>query len=208
MLVENGAAGGQPPQGADLVVAHQPAVACDIGGKDRRERVERTDRLGIDLEHADQCGAQCDRRQRRGLRTVCSSSCTSPTKRILCRARCVEAAAPSKKRYPSSLSQLKSIRAPRSLSFLAAAFAHAGRLDEARTAIQRLRDTTPLVMHGAAYLQNAEHRELFLSGLRLAAGEATANEWRDAGWEMRYLVLRVGAIGGYFGAMLRGLVPI
>src|ERR1700761_6534394 len=29
-------------------------------------RVERTDCLGIDFEHADQCGAQRDRRQRRG----------------------------------------------------------------------------------------------------------------------------------------------
>src|SRR5262249_31940841 len=36
-LVENGAAGGQPAQGADLVLFHQPAVACDISGEDRCE---------------------------------------------------------------------------------------------------------------------------------------------------------------------------
>src|SRR6516165_4125186 len=36
-LVENGAAGGQPAQGANLVLTHQPAVACDIGREDRRE---------------------------------------------------------------------------------------------------------------------------------------------------------------------------
>jgi tetratricopeptide (TPR) repeat protein len=71
--------------------------------------------------------------------------------------------------------------ASRPLSFLAAACAHAGRLDEAREAIQRLRDITPLVIHGAAYLRNSEHRELLLSGLRLAAGEAAAANRRHDG---------------------------
>jgi adenylate cyclase len=60
---------------------------------------------------------------------------------------------------------------PVPLRFLAAAYAHAGRLGEAREAIQRLSGITPLVIHDAAYLRNAEHRELLLSGLRLAAGE-------------------------------------
>jgi len=32
---------------------------------------------------------------------------------------------------------------------------------------------TPVVLPGASVLRNAEHRELFLSGLRLAMGEAT-----------------------------------
>ena len=62
---------------------------------------------------------------------------------------------------------------PVPLRFLAAAYAHAGRLDEARDGIQRLRHLTPLVIHPATYLRNVEHRELLLSGLRLAMGEET-----------------------------------
>ena len=66
--------------------------------------------------------------------------------------------------------------APVPLRFLAAAYSHAGRLGEAREAIQRLRDITPLAIHDAGYLRNSEHRDLLLSGLRLAAGEpASAN---------------------------------
>jgi hypothetical protein len=48
-----------------------------------------------------------------------------------------------------------------------------GRLDEAREIVDRLRTITPVVVPGARQLRNAEHRELFLSGLRLAAGKAT-----------------------------------
>ena len=47
-----------------------------------------------------------------------------------------------------------------------------GRLDEAREIVARLRAITPVVMHDAICLRNPEHRELFLSGLRLAMGEA------------------------------------
>jgi hypothetical protein len=36
-----------------------------------------------------------------------------------------------------------------------------------------MRGSTSLVVPDASYLRNSEHRELFLSGLRLAAGEAT-----------------------------------
>ncbi len=57
--------------------------------------------------------------------------------------------------------------------FLAACYAHMGRLDEAREIVARLRAITPVVIPDASYLRNPEHRELFLSGLRLAAGEAT-----------------------------------
>ena len=57
--------------------------------------------------------------------------------------------------------------------FLAACYAHMGRLDEARETIQRLRAVTPIVMPDASHWRNPEHRELFLSGLRLAAGETT-----------------------------------
>ena len=56
---------------------------------------------------------------------------------------------------------------------LAACYAHMGRLDDAREVVTRLRAITPVVISDASYLRNAEHRELFLSGLRLAAGEAT-----------------------------------
>jgi TolB-like protein/class 3 adenylate cyclase len=57
--------------------------------------------------------------------------------------------------------------------FLAACYAHMGRLGEAREIVARLRTITPVVIPDASYLRNAEHRELFLSGLRLAAGETT-----------------------------------
>jgi hypothetical protein len=46
------------------------------------------------------------------------------------------------------------------------------RLDEAREIVQRLRAIGPVAIPDASYLRSAEHRELFLSGLRLAAGEA------------------------------------
>jgi TolB-like protein/class 3 adenylate cyclase len=55
--------------------------------------------------------------------------------------------------------------------FLAACYAHLGRLDEAREIVERLRAVTPVVIGGATFLRNPEHRELLLSGLRLAAGE-------------------------------------
>jgi len=58
-----------------------------------------------------------------------------------------------------------------SYRILAACYAHMGRLDEAHNVVKRLRAITPVVMHNAIHLRNPEHRELFLSGLRLAAGE-------------------------------------
>jgi len=56
---------------------------------------------------------------------------------------------------------------------LAACYAHMGRLDDAREVIARLRAITPVAIPDASPLRNPEHRELFLSGLRLAAGETT-----------------------------------
>jgi hypothetical protein len=48
-----------------------------------------------------------------------------------------------------------------------------GRLDEAREIVRRLRAITPAVMEPATRYRNPEFRELFLSGLRIAAaGEA------------------------------------
>jgi adenylate cyclase len=60
---------------------------------------------------------------------------------------------------------------PHPYRFLAACYAHMGRLDEAREIVRRLRAIVPVVMPDASYLRNAEHHELLLSGLRLAAGE-------------------------------------
>jgi tetratricopeptide (TPR) repeat protein len=56
---------------------------------------------------------------------------------------------------------------------LAACYAHMGRLDEARAIVERLRAITPLVVPSDVPFRNPEDRELFLSGLRLAAGEPT-----------------------------------
>ena len=55
--------------------------------------------------------------------------------------------------------------------FLAACYADLGRLDEARETVRQLRAITPLIVPDALHWRNPEHRELFLSGLRLAAGE-------------------------------------
>jgi hypothetical protein len=54
---------------------------------------------------------------------------------------------------------------------LAACYVHMGRLDEARDVVKRLRTITPQVMPNDMAFRNPEDRELFLSGLRLAAGE-------------------------------------
>jgi TolB-like protein len=56
--------------------------------------------------------------------------------------------------------------------FLASCYAHMGRFGEAREIVSRLRAITPVVVEGATRYRNPEHRELFLSGLRLAASEA------------------------------------
>jgi hypothetical protein len=45
------------------------------------------------------------------------------------------------------------------------------RLDDAREIVARLLAITPVLINDVTYLRNPEHRELFLSGLRLAAGE-------------------------------------
>jgi adenylate cyclase len=55
---------------------------------------------------------------------------------------------------------------------LAACYAHMGRLDEARETVGRLRAITLAVIEPGTRYRNPELRELFLSGLRLAAGEA------------------------------------
>jgi TolB-like protein len=58
-----------------------------------------------------------------------------------------------------------------SYRYLAACYAHMGRLDDAREIVRRLRAITSVVIPDAAFLRNAEHRELYLSGLRLAGSD-------------------------------------
>jgi adenylate cyclase len=63
---------------------------------------------------------------------------------------------------------------PTPYRFLAACYAHMGRLDDAREIVDRLRAITPVVMPTIInHLRDTQHRELFLSGLRLAAGGET-----------------------------------
>ncbi len=62
---------------------------------------------------------------------------------------------------------------PQPYRTLAACYAHMGRLDDARDIVARLRAITPVVIPDASFLRNAEQRELFLSGLRLAMGGET-----------------------------------
>jgi TolB-like protein len=56
---------------------------------------------------------------------------------------------------------------------LAACYAHTGRLDDSREIIKQLRSITSVVIPGVSLLRNPEHRELLLSGLRLAMGAVT-----------------------------------
>jgi hypothetical protein len=58
------------------------------------------------------------------------------------------------------------------LRFLAACYAHMGQLDKAHEVVRQLRAITHVIMPDAMHWRNPEHRELYLSGLRLAAGEA------------------------------------
>jgi tetratricopeptide (TPR) repeat protein len=62
---------------------------------------------------------------------------------------------------------------PPSYRHLTACYAHMGRLDEARAIVARLRAITPQVVPRDRPWRNPEDRELYLSGLRLAIGEAT-----------------------------------
>jgi adenylate cyclase len=57
--------------------------------------------------------------------------------------------------------------------FLASCYAHMGRFGEAQETVNGLRTLTNVVVPSATHWRNTEHRDLYLSGLRLAAGEAT-----------------------------------
>jgi adenylate cyclase len=58
--------------------------------------------------------------------------------------------------------------------FLAACYAHLGRLDEAKITIKRLRALTPVVLPNADHWRDSEQREFYLSGLRLAMSATEA----------------------------------
>src|SRR6516225_6782996 len=60
---------------------------------------------------------------------------------------------------------------PAPYRYLAACYAHMGRLGEACAILDRLRRITSGIGRGDSWFRNAEHRELYLSGLRLATGE-------------------------------------
>jgi adenylate cyclase len=69
-----------------------------------------------------------------------------------------------------ALEQLPTFALP--YQFLASCLAHMARIDEARDVVSQLRSLTPVVVPSGAQFRNPEQRELYLSGLRLAAGEA------------------------------------
>jgi TolB-like protein len=57
--------------------------------------------------------------------------------------------------------------------FLAASYGHVGRVEEARNIVARLRAITPMIVPNRVFaFRNPQHRELYLSGLRLAVGES------------------------------------
>jgi TolB-like protein len=59
---------------------------------------------------------------------------------------------------------------------LAACYAHMGRLDDAQETVARLRTVTSILHTDMNHLRSPEHRNLLLSGLRLAAGEVADAE--------------------------------
>jgi adenylate cyclase len=61
---------------------------------------------------------------------------------------------------------------PHAYRILAASYAHMGQPYEARAIVAQLRAITSQIVPGAAQLRNPADRELFLSGLRMAADDA------------------------------------
>ena len=62
---------------------------------------------------------------------------------------------------------------PAPYRYLAACYAHMGRLAEARAIVARLQRITSGLGRGDSWFRDAEHRDLYLSGLRLATGEGS-----------------------------------
>ena len=74
---------------------------------------------------------------------------------------------------------------PQAYRVLASCYAHMGRLEDAREIVGRLRAITPLVVPRAVPFRNPEHRELLLSGLRLAMGAETGQRHSASGLSLR-----------------------
>ena len=62
-------------------------------------------------------------------------------------------------------------RGPLAHRFLAASYAHSGRIDDARRVVDGLRAFAPVIVPKDISWRTAEHRELLLSGLHLALGQ-------------------------------------
>ena len=60
---------------------------------------------------------------------------------------------------------------PPSYRLLAASYVHMGRLDDAQNIVKQLQAISPVIVRAVTHFRDPEHRELYLSGLRLAAGE-------------------------------------
>jgi hypothetical protein len=61
---------------------------------------------------------------------------------------------------------------PDAYRYLAACYAHMGRLDEAKAIVKQLRSISRVVIPTADHLRDPGHRELFLQGLRLACSSS------------------------------------
>jgi pentatricopeptide repeat protein len=69
---------------------------------------------------------------------------------------------------------LREVPFPGAYRTLASCYAHMGRMDEARALVERLRAIgAEIVPKHVPFSGNPAHEELWLSGLRLAAGEVT-----------------------------------
>jgi len=69
--------------------------------------------------------------------------------------------------------------------------------------MERLRAVNPGIMSGSVPYRNAEHRELYLSGLRLAAGEAVRAREKPA----TVLECEPAGYAGYIRKQSRGAMP-
>jgi adenylate cyclase len=57
--------------------------------------------------------------------------------------------------------------------YLAAAYAHSGKISEARDAVEKLKKITPMVIPQTLPFRLAQHRDLLLTGLRLATSQSS-----------------------------------
>jgi adenylate cyclase len=111
-----------------------------------------------------------------GIEHVETSLRLSPRKRVGSTLFVIGMAYFFKRQFDEAASKLRSSVQehpgyPQPYRFLAACYAHMGRLDEARAIVARLRAITPLVVPSELPWRNPDHRELLLSGLRLTMGE-------------------------------------